>query len=153
MGKRLSFDECWSLNTATGCHEWRRGKDGRGYGAFYPEPNKQVRAHRYAYERAKGTIPPGLDICHRCDNTACVNPEHLFPGTHTDNMRDMASKVRGNIGVNSSAAKLTEADVIKIRAMRAAGMPMKTIAASFPVGRTVVSRIVSRKLWKHVDGP
>jgi hypothetical protein len=58
--KRLEFDQCWSINQATGCHEWIKGLDGRGYGSFYIRHGLQVRAHRYSFESSIGPIPEGL---------------------------------------------------------------------------------------------
>lgn len=80
------IDECWI---------WRGWKDVHGYGKIYVlEQKKDVGAHRVAWELAKGPIPDGLFVLHKCDNPPCMNPEHLFLGTHGDNMRDCAKKGR-----------------------------------------------------------
>lgn len=78
---------------------WQKGKNGRGYGTVTPEPGaKQKYVHRLAYEDAYGPIPEGLGVLHKCNNPACFNPEHLYAGTHQQNMHDTArSGVRWKI--------------------------------------------------------
>ena len=81
------------VNKETECWEWQRGKLSSGYGLIYPNRKNQL-AHRYYYEKHIGTIPDGLYVMHTCDNTSCVNPQHLTVGTAKDNMQDAKRKMR-----------------------------------------------------------
>jgi hypothetical protein len=72
-----------------GCWLWTGTRTGGGYGKWLGQ-----RAHRFAYSAAKGAIPAGMFVCHACDNPLCVNPDHLWLGSHSDNMRDMDRKGR-----------------------------------------------------------
>lgn len=92
-----SPEECW---------EWQGSKRGGNrtpipYGEIRVSNTKTLRAHRVAYELSVGPIPDGMSICHSCDNPLCVNPNHLWAGTHKDNMRDMAQKGRYRIHKNN----------------------------------------------------
>lgn len=96
--RRVSHDaslkeKFYSVDNATGCWEWRGCKDAGGYG-YVRIKRKRIAAHRYMFTRLKSVIPEGLDLLHKCDNPSCVNPEHLFPGTVSDNLKDMYSKGR-----------------------------------------------------------
>lgn len=75
------------------CWEWTGARNSKGYGSFKIN-NVNWMPHRYSYTVTKGQIPDGLVIMHSCDNSRCVNPEHLFAGTQSDNMLDCAKKGR-----------------------------------------------------------
>lgn len=119
-----------------------------------------VYAHRVAYQHFVGPIPEGMFVCHKCDVRACVNPEHLFVGTHADNMRDMCAKGRAGHhtapdkkarGTTNGSAKLTDSDVREIRRRRAAGQSLRSIGRAFGVSHKTVGLIVTGRAWKHVD--
>lgn len=89
------FDEYTYPEPNTGCFIWAGPEDGKGYGVlFLGRRNHTKSAHRFAWERANGPIPKRLCVCHKCDTPCCVNPDHLFLGTHLQNMNDMARKWR-----------------------------------------------------------
>lgn len=75
------------------CWTWTAAKI-KGYGTMNVG-GKNCGAHRIAWELFNGPIPDGLHACHHCDNPSCVNPSHIFLGTHQDNMADKQAKGRG----------------------------------------------------------
>lgn len=87
------------VNQLNGCWEWKKRIDGGGYGRLKIQLGTRASfrmdgAHRYAWTIFFGNIPEGMHVLHRCDNRRCCNPDHLFLGSHADNMRDMVSKGR-----------------------------------------------------------
>jgi hypothetical protein len=91
----------------SGCWLWMGSQHSAGYGVFQ-HAGKNLRAHRLSAEAWHGQIPPGMLVCHRCDNPPCVNPEHLFIGTPRDNARDCVAKGRNFVPkVVPPTAKIT----------------------------------------------
>lgn len=154
-GPEASF---WAkVNKTEACWLWTAAQLSR-YGVFSvrtPNGTKTVRAHRYAYELAYGSIPDGLLVCHRCDTPLCVRPDHLFLGTQSDNVKDMHSKGRGGEadvkGERNGQAKVTAEDVRQIRTRFAAGESPTAIAREYGLTPPSVYDIAKRRSWKHVD--
>ena len=124
------------------CIEFAGCKDTGGYGLKRVN-NKLYKAHRLAWEEVYGSIPEGLFVCHTCDNPPCINTNHLFLGTNSDNMLDMYSKNRGN-SKDVIAKKLSTSLAEEIR--QAKGLH-KDIAKQFGVDRTMVGKIKSGVCW------
>lgn len=138
------------VNAETGCREWTSAIV-CGYGQL-SVGNKPARAHRAAYQEWVGQIPDGMLICHRCDNKRCIEPTHLFLGTHQDNMTDKMAKGR-HVSIKGSGhanAKLTYNDVIGIRyAVAMAGCSQQSMAESFGVSQGTIQRMVTGERWGH----
>jgi hypothetical protein len=159
-----SEDRFWSrVDKSAGeeaCWVWIGHLDKGGYGSFKPYREVRTGAHRYAARLAFGADAiEGLFVCHHCDNPACCNPAHLFPGTPAENNADCAAKgrVRWNTanrvrGERSPSARLTELDVRRIRAMHSAGSSHRKIAAALGFSNGAVYAVVSGRTWRHVQG-
>jgi hypothetical protein len=111
---------------------------------------KTVIATRFSYERFIGPIPDGMFICHRCDNSLCVNPDHLFAGSPKDNMDDMIAKGRKyrQLGQTHWNCKLTDDDV---RAIRASSAKSVDLAKQYGVSDKQIAKIRLGQRWKHVS--
>lgn len=139
------------------CWEWTAGTFHTGYGAVkVMESGRWVRrgAHRLSYRLTKGEIPQGLVVMHRCDNRKCVRPEHLELGTQTDNVHDRDEKGRAPHGEQHQDAKLTDAQVIEIRARYASGTAgQEQLAAEYGVSPSAIWQVVTGRKWKHLLPP
>lgn len=97
-GAMTLADRFWlKAQKSDGCWEWQGQRNHRGYGDF-SIVYKRWKAHRYSWFLANGSIPDGMKVLHRCDNTSCVRPDHLFVGTQKDNVHDAIQKGRLNFG-------------------------------------------------------
>ncbi len=140
-------DECW---------EWQGNRRPNGYGRITSnawegfKPRKGLGAHRVSWELHYGEIPDGMVICHKCDNPPCVNPNHLFLGTVSDNLQDALQKGLVPLGDDHHNAVLTVDKVVRIRQMIIEGRTHRSIGAEFGVDPTTVSQIRRGKTWAHV---
>lgn len=137
-----------------GCVEWRGARESGGYGIVRADNDGQRKrmrlAHRVAYELARGPIPKGMLVCHTCDNRICVNPAHLWLGTHRDNNLDAVRKHRRPTTYRKRGKKITAEGVAKARAEYAAGIRLRLIAEKYGMTYSGMRAIVLRHVWKHI---
>jgi len=139
------------------CTLWWGGCDKDGYGTIKHE-GRTLRAHRVAFEIAKGPVPPGLVVMHSCDNPQCVNTKHLSAGTIRDNNRDMMRKGRNRAvkgskkqrGILNARSKITSLQAVRIRVRASQGESQEKLAKEYGVSQTTISKIIRRELWRHV---
>jgi hypothetical protein len=141
--KTGSSDECWP---------WTGSTDGHGYG--------QISIQRFPRKATRialildGRNPGNLCALHKCDNPPCCNPGHLYVGTKLENSTDMVRRRRHQTdparGEKHYASKITEEVVREIRRRAERGELQRSIADSFGIDRTMVSKIVLRKNWRHI---
>lgn len=149
----LRFEEKVYPDPNSGCWLWGGGNNRWGYGIIGRGTRKEgvVKAHRLSWELSCGPIPAGLHVLHKCDNTYCVNPAHLFLGTARSNSDDKIAKgryrQRGLQGAAHPAAKLKDEDVLAIRADLGS---TRSIAELYQLDLSTVRDIRNRKTWRHI---
>lgn len=140
-------DECWL---------WTGAVNYKGYGriSFGGRGNGEVSAHRTSLEIKLGRpIQDGMLACHKCNNPLCVNPNHLYEGTYSDNFNDAV--LAGAIhpikkGTRPKNTRLTEEDVIEIRMRLENGEKSSEICIDYPVGESQIRNIGRRYRWSDV---
>jgi hypothetical protein len=139
------------IKKVNGCWEFVGRKNSAGYGAFTHYHLKS--AHRFSYFVFKGEIPKGMFVCHRCDNPSCVNPKHLWLGTHKDNYKDMILKKRNRNGSLSGEknknSKLSKNDVDEIRKSYKEGLSTKLLASMFGCSQPNIHYIITNQTWNN----
>ena len=151
MNLNERFEDKYVINPDTGCWDWTACKDKDGYGNISIN-GATVRAHRVSYEMYYTRISSEILVCHSCDNPSCVNPEHLFLGTHQDNMDDKIRKGRTNPvkGQDHPSATLSNLQVSLIKCCIADGKDNHHIASIFKTSHRVISKIRTGETWKHI---
>lgn len=146
-----------------GCELFRGSRKGRRYATMWWEGRNQ-RAHRLAWRERHGPIPGGLDVCHTCDDGFCIADDHLFLGTHQDNMADKVAKGRQAQGPTMSAAIVASDRIMprgtevkrakltddQVRTIRADPRRQIDIAADYGVTQTCISCVKRGATWRHV---
>lgn len=133
------------------CWPWKGAREFLGYGRFQ-SGGKRWKAHRYAYFLTHGPIKDGKCVCHHCDNPPCCNPDHLFLGTHQDNMADMFRKNRRKTprGEDSATHKLTESTVKEILKDRRSGMSQPALSRKYSIPEPTIAHITQGTNWAHL---
>lgn len=158
MNKKLLIEKFNSrINKTSSCWLWLGEKTSAGYGLLNQmEGGKRYRvyAHRLSAEINIGIIPKKMEVCHTCDNPSCVNPAHLFIGTHKQNMLDMCKKGRWKAGpptgVRNPSAKLNEEKVLIIRNKYLLGQSMRSLAKEYNVSKFAIFSIIHKITWKNI---
>lgn len=133
----------------TECINWTGSCTRRGYGRAWHE-GRMMSASKAAWIKAHGPVPAGLCICHTCDNPRCVNLDHLFLGTHGDNMRDKVLKGRQARGSRQGHARLTEETAVCAMARLLAGESQTSVARAFGVHKATICYLWQGKTWSHL---
>lgn len=143
-----------NFRKSDGCWTWGGPVSAYGYGMIRTGGRgAHVYAHRLSYELHRGEIPPKMFVCHTCDVRTCVNPNHLFLGTHDDNRRDMIAKGRNARGERAGGAKLTEAQAVEIIEALGRGEGAASLARRYRVNRGAITGIKRGHNWKHLPRP
>jgi hypothetical protein len=148
------FEDNKQIDSVTGCHNFLGFKTWQGYGKIKYKGKPYI-AHRLFWMLNKGELPQDKYVLHHCDNPSCFNLEHLFVGTNADNIADKVAKGRQYKPPSDSRhprpmAKLTESQVMEIKALLKRGYSQADIHRDFKVSRQIVSDIATGKTWGYL---
>jgi hypothetical protein len=156
--RRPLADRLWEKVDKSGdCWIWTGARSQDGYGCIAVSDHRGDHrpAHRVVFEMTYGPVPDGMEVCHRCDNPPCVRPEHLFVGTHQDNMADCSAKGRNRgstsqpHGEKNHNAKLTEQQVVEIRdRYTRGGISQRALAMEYGISQGQASDVINHKRWR-----
>ena len=133
------------------CWEWTAKTAVAGYGRLTVD-KKSILAHRLSYELFKGKIPEDFCVCHTCDNRKCINPDHLWLGTKSDNTKDMYSKNRQYdvAGENHGRTKLNWSQIGEIRKLKGKET-LVNIGKKYGIAKSAVSAIQRGITWNRKE--
>lgn len=155
MNRKLSIQEQFWKYAEKGkegeCWNWKGRLNEWGYGRVFHN-GRGILSNRLSWMIHFGEIPNEMLVCHKCDNPACINPQHLWLGTNTDNMRDMMKKERNQKKLNKLQVSIIRKSYAKHYPVGKSigdkfGISGKELAEIFGVCRAQISRIVNEKEW------
>lgn len=129
-----------------GCWLWTGCTKQFDYGVVRAK-RKNYLAHRLAYEIFKNELPGNKYVCHSCDTPRCINPDHLFLGTQTENMFDAKTKKRMKSGEDHYSTKLSKKDVEEIRVLVGMKFSQRKLAKLFSVSQSCIGQIARKQRW------
>lgn len=149
----MAAERFWQKVDKSGkCWEWTAttSKQRLGYGRFW-DNGTLVCAHRYSYELENGPVPDGFLVLHRCDNSLCVRPDHLYLGTQFDNMHDMKRRGRERkaYGSDNKSTKLNP-EIVRVVRKLAGRITYNEIGELWGISKGHVGHIVRGDIWSHV---